>query len=488
MSESSSIRVRLLQTLSVVLSVGLLLIAAAIFLSSSREINEVYDANLQRAAITLEKLLLHEEGEHDAYVAQAKLIQNEIPPEQLKNYPVLSANLDAILRNTLEANESVYLPQLEKRDDEYVNALVFTVKHDDGTVLLADDSGIKIPMEPLGYSRQAFANQEWRVFVERGLDKHSTIAVAERVDMRDELIWYITLDSVIPLLIGFPLMLMIIITTINYHFRPITKVAEAVRLRRADDHESLQITDVPNELMPMVKALNALFQRVSLAIVRERQFTSEAAHELRTPLAALKTNVQVAMGRLEHSPAQDDLVAIDNGITRLSAVVDQLLIIARVDSLESAQLPREHFNVHQFCSNVIGDVAQIAYEQQIELSLVVDESLQLSQHQALLEIALRNLLENAIKHAHASQIELTANQTGQQLILKVMDDGVGFADDILSNATERFSRGRSTQAEGVTGVGLGLAIVKRIAQLMNAELTIENGCEKGASVTLIIPL
>ena len=488
MSESSSIRVRLLQTLSVVLSVGLLLIAAAIFLSSSREINEVYDANLQRAAITLEKLLLHEEGEHDAYVAQAKLIQNEIPPEQLKNYPVLSANLDAILRNTLEANESVYLPQLEKRDDEYVNALVFTVKHDDGTVLLADDSGIQIPMEPLGYSRQAFANQEWRVFVERGLDKHSTIAVAERVDMRDELIWYITLDSVIPLLIGFPLMLMIIITTINYHFRPITKVAEAVRLRRADDHESLQITDVPNELMPMVKALNALFQRVSLAIVRERQFTSEAAHELRTPLAALKTNVQVAMGRLEHSPAQDDLVAIDHGITRLSAVVDQLLIIARVDSLESAQLPRDNFNLHQLCSNVIGDVAQIAYEQQIELSLVADESLLVSQHQALLEIALRNLLENAIKHARASRIELLAKQIGQQLILKVIDDGVGFADDIFSHATERFSRGRSTQEEGVTGAGLGLAIVKRIAQLLHAELMIEKNHHGGASVTLILAL
>ena len=488
MSESSSIRIRLLQTLSLVLSVGLLLIATAIFLSSSREINEVYDANLQRAAITLEKLLLHEEGEHDAYVAQAKLIQSEIPPEQLKNYPVLSANLDAILRNNAEVNQSAYLPQLEKRDDEYVNALVFTVKHDDGTVLLADDSGIQIPIEQLGYSHKTFANQQWRVFVERGLDKHSTIAVAERVDMRDELIWYITLDSVIPLLIGFPLMLMIIITTINYNFRPITKVAEAVRLRRADDHQPLQITEVPEELMPMVKALNALFQRVSLAITRERQFTSEAAHELRTPLAALKTNVQVALDALEQTPAQEELVAIDHGITRLSAVVDQLLIIARVDSLESAQLPRDDFNVHQLCSTVIGDVAQMAYEQQIELSLVTDESLQVSQHQALLEIALRNLIENAIKHARASQIEVVAHQIGRQLVLKVVDDGVGFADDILSNATERFSRGRSTQSEGIAGVGLGLAIVKRITQLMNAELKIENALEKGASVTLIIPL
>jgi signal transduction histidine kinase len=205
-------------------------------------------------------------------------------------------------------------------------------------------------------------------------------------------------------------------------------------------------------------------------------------------LAALKTNVQVALGRLEHSPAQDELVAIDNGITRLNAVVDQLLIIARVDSLESAQLPRDSFNVHQLCSNVIGDVAQIAYEKQIELSLVADESLWISQHQALLEIALRNLLENAIKHARASQIEMMASQTGQQLILKVVDDGVGFADDILSNATERFSRGCSTQAEGVTGVGLGLAIVKRIAELINAKLTIENASERGASITLIIPL
>ena len=119
---------------------------------------------------------------------------------------------------------------------------------------------------------------------------------------------------------------------------------------------------------------------------------------------------------------------------------------------------------------------------------MADDSLPGRKHQAILEIALRNLLENAIKHARASQIELMAKQTGQQLILKVVDDGVGFADDILSNATERFSRGRSTQAEGVTGVGLGLAIVKRIAQLMNAELTIENASGKGASITLTIPL
>jgi signal transduction histidine kinase len=242
---------------------------------------------------------------------------------------------------------------------------------------------------------------------------------------------------------------------------------------------------VPEEVSPLVGALNDLFGRLEQAFNSERRFTADAAHELRTPLAALKIQAQVALRSTDQAERQAALDNVLRGVDRATRLVEQLLILARVDP-ETAAANYQALNLHELAANAIKDVAQMAHAKQIELSLegaptclVLGDAMQLA-------LLLRNLLDNAIRYSPVGgRVSVTLHQA-PSVALQVRDTGPGIPANEREQVLQRFYR---ISGSGEEGSGLGLSIVQRIATLHGAQLQLaDNEQGQGLLVRVIWPV
>jgi two-component system sensor histidine kinase QseC len=250
--------------------------------------------------------------------------------------------------------------------------------------------------------------------------------------------------------------------------RPLVELTSEVERREPDNLAPLDAGFAPREVAPLIEHLNRLFARIDASMQQERRFTADAAHELRTPVAGIKAQAQVARAAsndAERTHALDNAIL---GCDRAAHLIEQLLTLARMDTLGAEAT--QSCSLRALAAEVIALIAPTALNMGVRLELTEGEEGLVRGDPLLLRILLRNLIDNAVLHtAPGTTVKVSVTHQNGQTCLSVSDDGPGISDADLARITERFYRPAGTSA---SGSGLGLSIVKRIAGIHAATLQI----------------
>ena len=367
----------------------------------------------------------------------------------------------------LEEIEAGQTPQLHK----YSRRVAFQVWEQGRQLRLhsANAPRQRLSDQDLGFSDRAMDGHVWRVFSAWDDSRTYLIQVAERSDAREGLARVIAGHLLRPLLAALPLLAVLLWLAVTHGLRPLTRLAREVEKREPGNLEALKADAAPDEVAPLIERLNKLFKRINASIENERRFTADAAHELRTPIAAIKAQAQVARGATdagERNHALDGAVA---GCDRAAHLIDQLLILARLDAAEAGV--RQACRLRALAAEIMAEIAPAALDRGVRLQLQESDELTIHGSPALLGVMLRNLLDNAVRHTPKGtqvSVEIAANE------ISVSDTGPGLSTPALEKISQRFYRPPGTEA---SGSGLGLSIVKRIAEMHGAQLCIASGGE-----------
>lgn len=324
----------------------------------------------------------------------------------------------------------------------------------------------------LGFSEHPHQASLWRFYAAEDDDEEYRVIVGQDHAAREELAREIGLSLLLPAGLALVLMALAVWAVVGRSLRPVETLAHQVG---ALDAQALAPLDesaaLPNEIAPLRGALNALIRRVNQAFDSERRFTADAAHELRTPLAALKVQAQVARRAQTDDGRQHALAKVVSGVDRMAHLVEQLLTLARVDPANLGAVP-EPLDPAPVVTAVCADLQPQAERQRQSLTVDAAPGCRIAIASGWLQIALRNLIDNASRYAgEGAHIEVRLVHSGTHCSISVADDGPGVAPDLRAQLSARFVRG---EVEG-EGCGLGLSIVARIAALSNARLELGDG-------------
>lgn len=403
------------------------------------------------------------------------LLSEDITPKQLTQ---IQENLD---------HSSVFLPQEDFKGDRLKDNIEFQVWRNNQLVLHSKDAPLfKLSPSKLGLSTIWVNQQSWRIFSMEDR-KGYQFMVGEQTNFRQHLENQITQDSVLIMLITYPFLGILIWMIVGRGLASIRRVARGVRNRAATYLEPIALDDIPAEIQPLIKELNKLFNRLKESFDREKRFASDAAHELRTPLAALKTQVQVAERCLNEEDRKHSLKKVIEGVDRATHVVQQLLTLSRMLPNSGLQ-DLELIDLNDKCLEVISLLKTDAIRKNIHLELITSEQPPLIEASATaIIILIRNLVDNAIRYTPENgSVKVVIEKSSDHIGLHVIDTGPGIPHELRSRVFERFFRIIGNNAKGS---GLGLGIVQQIAQLHQAkvELTDPTDSESGLEVIVTFP-
>lgn len=362
------------------------------------------------------------------------------------------------------------------------DALAFAIYSADGKMILNDgENGRDIPYH---YRRDGFDNgrlkddnDEWRFLWLTSPDGKYRVVVGQEWEYRQEMALEIVSSQLTPWLVALPVMLLLLIVLLSRELKPLKKLAQTLRLRSPDATDTLPVQGVPTEVRPLLDSLNHLFTRTQEMMARERRFTSDAAHELRSPLAALKVQTDVAQLYQDDPQAQGKaLLQLHAGIDRASRLVEQLLTLSRLDSLDNLD-DVEPIIMADLLQSAVMDIYHPAQQAGIDIRLNIhDQQVKRAGQPLLLSLLVRNLLDNAIRYSpHGSVVDVTLDARS----FTVCDNGPGISPDAIARIGERFYR---PPGQDATGSGLGLSIVKRIAALHGMRVSLDNAAHGGVEV------
>jgi two-component system sensor histidine kinase QseC len=431
----SSLRRRLLAILLALFGAAWLLLAASSFVSAHLEIEELFDAQLAQQGRVLLGLTLHELEEVDD--------DRPLPdPDVIGRQP----------------------------GHDYEEKIAFQVWRR-AELLARSANAPRVPLAAAaGFSDQVIDGQAWRVFTLHDPGTAARVSVAERYAVRDELIAFILLNTLWPVLLAAPLLAMLIWTGVGRGLAPLKRLAREIGRRTPRDLGALDAAGAPAEVRPLVGSLNDLLARLAEALEAERRFTANAAHELRTPLATLRAQAQVAQRAATEAERRQVLAQILRGVDRATHLVAQMLTLARVDPQAAAE---RHvvLDLAALARDAVAELAPQAIERQVEIALAEDSRGRVAGDAAALAILLRNLIDNAIRYTPAGgRVEVAVAAGSAAVELTVCDTGPGIPAAERAQVFERFYR---LPGSGADGCGLGLSIVRRIVELHGA--TIELG-------------
>ena len=342
------------------------------------------------------------------------------------------------------------------------------------------------PQQPLagrerGFSDNTIDGKRWRVFSTWDETGEYLIHVAERSDVREELARDIAGNLLRPMWFSLPLLALLLWIAVLRGLRPLDKLAREVEQREPDNLASLDASTAPREVVPLIERLNRLFVRIEASMQKERRFTADAAHELRTPVAAIKAQAQVARaasGEAERIRALDNAIL---GCDRAAHLIEQLLTLARVDTLDRSVA--EPCQLRNIAVEAIAALAPAALEKGVQLELGAGEGAVVHGNTGLLRVLLRNLLDNSMRHTPpGTSVQVRITHEPGAICLSVSDNRPGIPEQEQDKVLERFYRPLGTQA---SGSGLGLSIVKRIAEVHDATLQMQPMSEgQGLRVTV----
>ncbi len=345
----------------------------------------------------------------------------------------------------------------------YAPRVAFQVWH--GGVLVARSA--QAPREPLGLGEAGFetrsiAGEPWRVFAARGGEGDVKVYVGERLGARGAILSAVMRSVLAPLVVALPLLAALTWWAVRRGLLPLRRLGEALGRRSPEATQPLVLADSADELQALVDALNSLFARIGRLIDAERRFTADAAHELRTPIAAIRAQAQVALAAEDDASRRHALAATLQGCDRLTRLVEQLLVLSRLD----ARPPADHQSVDlaALARRTVAELAPQALERRQTVALEAPPHCEVPADETLLAVLLRNLVDNAIRYSPAgAQVTLRLTAQDHRWHLAVDDSGPGLAPAELGRLGERFFR---VLGSGESGSGLGWSIVRRIAEVL----------------------
>lgn len=353
----------------------------------------------------------------------------------------------------------------------------------DGRVLRRGEDAPARPFSPAFSKREGYEDvrvdgRAWRVYLLRAEGQDWQVQIGQPWDERLELLEEMAEDLLWPMLGLLVLLGGFCWFVIRRLLQPLERTAARIAAQSPDDLRPVPSADEPRELLPIVLALNGVLGRLGHAMQAERRFTADAAHELRTPLAALRMRIQLIQRQqaaCQHAPI--DLQGLRNEVDRCTALTESLLALARLDPERADSLAKESVDLASLFGRLVPPLSTGS-----PAAVQVDaRGLVLQAHPALLESALRNLIDNALRYG-ASRVVVDASATSKGVLIAVRDDGPGVSEADRARLGERFFRVLGT---GQTGSGLGLSIVARIAALHGASLRFESGLgERGLGVLI----
>ncbi|MDR2874826.1 MAG: sensor histidine kinase N-terminal domain-containing protein [Methylobacillus sp.] len=443
--KNASLKTRLLLPVLGIITVVWTAVATYTYIDTQQDMDEVLDAHLVQTAALVDA-------------------------ETLDRQPQSSTTMDT---------------EHTRKNHKYARNIVFQVWDMQGTLYMRSSDA---PEEPLAAMKPGFSNvkvdgHHWRVFTTWDNDHDSLIQIAEHSDRREHIAREVALHLLLPLLFTLPVLALLMWLAIAKALRPLRRLADDVAHRAPENLAPLEPGVAPAEITPLIQRLNELFARIRNLLDNERRFTADAAHELRTPVAAIRAQAQVARAAEDTRDRQSALDKAIAGCDRATRLISQLLTLARLDvTQKSAQEPCE---LRAIASEIIAELAPAALAKNIRLELADSAEQTVWGYPELLRVLLRNLLGNAIAHTPAgTQVTVQAEARNGKPALIVSDDGPGVDAETLARLAERFYRPPGTEAPGS---GLGLSIAHRIAELHNARFAMSSEVNRGLRIEVVFP-
>ena len=433
MRSRPSLTAQILAGVGIPFVVVTILIGLVAWFSAQDEISEVYDSQL---ATTAQELWL--------------LARND-PNPQLHRIGDEDLGLTPHARDELE---------------EYARSRSFRVWKAGHLELMSEDAlPSTVPVGSRGFTNAARDKSRWRVFVLDVPRDSIVVEVREQLAARREVSRRIVWGLCLPLLLILPIIGLAVWAGIRWGLKDLKAFANSVRLRSPNDLTQIAADRLPKELTPLSEAINQLFGKLQRSQGQERLFTDNAAHELRTPLAALAIQADVARNARTASERNQTLDELSRGVARTSRLLDQLLTLARIEHTQSAPLP---LNLFDSAGDALREAFPNAHAKAIELSLSGDENTVIVAKRPLLGLLLGNLLDNAVKYSPSgSVVEVTVHGTEDGSILTICDRGPGIPEHEREKVFGRFYR---VAGNSQAGSGLGLSIVRSICEIVNARI------------------
>jgi len=415
----NSIRVRVLLSLLGMLVITALVMGALTYRNVLAETESLFDYQLRQMAFSLRD-------------------QGEIAPAQAST--LADEELDFVVQIWTADGRIIYPPRL--RDDLPTRAV-------------------------LGLADLTVNGKTWRTFSVASRDR--VIQVAQPLQIRQKLAAGAALRSVAPLLFIAPVMALLIWWLAAQTLAPLKRVADGVRARDEQSLQPLPTAGLPDEVAPLVGALNALLQRLDASLGAQRAFVSDAAHELRSPLTALKLQMQLLKRSPDEATRGAAVEALNAGIDRAARLVEQLLALARAEP--GAPLAASvDLDLSELVRAAVADTVPFAHSRETAIELFADAPVMVHGDATSLTVLARNLVDNAVRYApRGSRVELRVLQDEGAPLLRVDDAGPGIPPDERARVFDRFYR---HAAGDESGTGLGLAIVRSVADRHGAAVSL----------------
>ena len=355
-----------------------------------------------------------------------------------------------------------------------VRDLAVAVWDAQGRLMLSDREGAQLRHRPdaSGFVDEKVGRRVWRVYYLPSADGKWLVAAGQAAYERDELVYGLTVSQVLPWLLLLPVLLSVMAWAVRRALSPVHQLARELSGRKAEDLRPVPDDRAPAELKPLLGAMNGLFARIEQLLLRERRFTADAAHEMRTPLAVLRAQWDVVRRSTSAAERAQAEAKLNAGLDRMGRLVTQMLSLSRVESGVVPALASE-VQWQGIVEQAMSDCLALAERRRIELACEWPprgiHPLPLLGDEHLLTVLLRNLLDNAVRYAPPGTTVVL--RFGSEH-LEVENAGPALSPEQLARLGERFYR-PDGQHEG--GSGLGVSIVRRIAELHGLELSFETG-------------
>jgi len=384
-----------------------------------------------------------------------------------------------ILRD--EPVEYLLAPQLPPTNASY-DFVVQVWSLDGVRVYLSRPHAVLPDITTLGFSTVTTPEGRWRVFGVQAVTR--VIQVAQPLSVRERRAAELALQTLKPFALLLPVLALLIWVAVGHALEPLGRLTAQVKARRVDALDALPGEHLPDEVQPLVAALNELLGRLRAALERERAFMADAAHELRTPLTALHLQVGMLARASSEGEREAAMSTLAAGVQRAIHLVEQMLVLARQEP--RADSPRVPVRLDELARGIVAELVPLADAGHIDLGVAAAQPATITGDPDAVRTLLRNLVDNAVRYTPAGgRVDVTAESTSGSARLTVTDDGPGIPPEERTRVFDRFHRPAGTAPPGS---GLGLAIVKAIAEAHGATVSLAPGPSgKGLAVTVVFP-
>ncbi|MBH2010452.1 MAG: hypothetical protein I8H71_12190, partial [Xanthomonadaceae bacterium] len=333
-----------------------------------------------------------------------------------------------------------------------------------------------------GFRTVQMDGMAWRVFAAHGAKRDVQVYVGEQVSSRNSILWAVLRSTLWPMAVALPLLVLAVWWAVRLGVQPIRQLGRVLAERQPQALSPVAIDHLPDEMAPMIAALNSLFERIGLLLESERRFTADAAHELRTPIAAIRMQAQVAMGEADDALRNHALQGTLEGCDRATRLVEQLLSLSRLEAAESPAMA--DVDLRALAQRVVAELAPKAIGKKQSLEFEASQPCTIPGNETLLAVLVRNLVDNAVRYSPlAAHIRVDVQRQNGQVVLRVEDSGPGLDDADRQRLGERFFRVTGSLE---SGSGLGWSIVRRIAAVHRLKIDVGRSARLGGLSVRVI--